>query len=185
MKPILQYCSSVLLGKVHRTSYIVLCTSILFITSCVEPPRFPDEPAIELVSVSADTIRQLQDSLYIEFTFTDGDGDLGFEDLSVDDCELCDSSCYSHPTFTLFILDNRFNILNGDTVRCLKTFNIPYIPPKGATRAISGTITVLLTNEFCIPGKVVDTVSYGIVVKDRSGNFSNKIETGDVILLCN
>ncbi|CAN5453027.1 hypothetical protein BH09BAC1_BH09BAC1_18020 [soil metagenome] len=162
----------------------VLCLASTF-TSCVEPPRYPNEPAIELVSVSADTIRQLQDSVFIAFKFTDGDGDLGFEDLSTADCELCDSSCYSHPTFTLFILDNRFNIVDGDTVRCLKTFNIPYIPPKGATDAISGVITVLLTNEFCLPGRAVDTVSYSIVIRDRAGNFSNRIETEKIILLCN
>lgn len=164
---------------------VIWALFVLSMQSCVEPPRYPNEPEIELLSVSADTIRQLQDSLYIEFTFTDGDGDLGFEDFSTDDCELCDSSCYSHPTFSLFVLDSRFNVLNGDTIRCLKTFNVPYVPPKGATEAISGTITVLLTNEFCLPGKAIDTVRYGIVVKDRAGNFSNKIETRDIILLCN
>ncbi len=159
---------------------------LLSMQSCVEPPRYPNEPAIELVAVSEDTIRQLQDSLYIEFSFTDGDGDLGFEDYSTDDCELCDSSCYSHPTFSLFVLDNRYiNIVNGDTIRCLKTFNVPYVPPKGATDAISGSVTVLLTNEFCLPGKVIDTVNYSIVIKDRAGNFSNRIETGNIILLCN
>lgn len=162
-----------------------LCIGLMAMPGCVEPPKYPNEPALELVSLSADTIQQLQDSLYIVFDFTDGDGDLGFESLSTDDCELCDSSCYSHPTFTVFVLDNRFNIVNGDTVRCLKTFNLPYIPPKGATDAISGTITLLLTNEFCLPGRAIDTVSYGIMVKDRAGNFSNKIETGSVILRCN
>jgi hypothetical protein len=151
----------------------------------VEPPRYPNEPALELVSVSADTIQQLVDSLYIEFKFTDGDGDLGFEDLSLDDCNLCDSSCFSHPTFTLFVLDSRIGIVDGDTVRCLKPFSVPYIPPKGATDAISGTITLLLTSEFCIPGRATDTVSYGILVKDRAGNFSNTITTGPIILLCN
>lgn len=164
---------------------VVWLLFIMSMQSCVEPPRYPNEPEIELVSVSADTIQQLQDSLYIEFTFTDGDGDLGFEDFSTDDCELCDSSCYSHPTFSLFVLDSRFNIVNDDTIRCLKTFNVPYVPPKGATDAISGSVTVLLTNEFCLPGKAMDTVNYSIVIKDRAGNFSNKIETGDIILLCN
>lgn len=174
------------MGKSCIACVVVWVLFILSTQSCVEPPRFPNEPAIELVSVSADTIQQLQDSLYIEFTFTDGDGDLGFEDFSTDDCELCDSSCYSHPTFSLFILDSRFiNIVNGDTIRCLKTFNVPYVPPKGATDAISGSFTVLLTNEFCIPGKAVDTVSYSIVVKDRAGNFSNRISTDKIIILCN
>ncbi len=175
---------------VHRIFYVsCLVFGVLYLlssTGCVEPPRFPDEPELELVSVSKDTIRQLSDSLYIEFKFTDGDGDLGFEDLSTDDCELCDSSCYNHPTFSLFILDSRYiNIVAGDTIRCLKTFNVPYIPPKGATEAISGTITVLLTNEFCLPGQVTDSVRYSIVVKDRSGNFSNRIETDVITLLCN
>jgi hypothetical protein len=173
----------------HRT-YCVACIvfGLLFLIStqsCVEPPRYPNEPAIELVSVSADTIQQLQDSLYIEFKFTDGDGDLGFENFNIDDCELCDSSCYVHPTFSLFVLDSRFNIVNGDTVRCLKPFNVPFVPAKGATEAISGSIRVLLTNEFCLPGKLTDTVNYSIVIKDRAGNFSNKIETGNIILLCN
>ncbi len=174
------------------TSYLIphigLVSCVLCLVSlkgCVEPPRYPDEPQLELVSVSADTFRQMVDSLYIEFDFTDGDGDLGFENLSTNPCDLCDSSCYSHPTITVFVLDNRFNIVNGDTVRCLKPYNMPYIPPKGATNAISGTITLLLTSEFCLPGRAVDTVSYGIMVKDRAGNFSNKIETGPLILLCN
>ena len=58
----------------------------------------------------------------VTYTIKDGDGDLGFEDLSTDDCELCDSSCYTHPTFTLFILDNRFNVFNGDSLQVRNIF---------------------------------------------------------------
>lgn len=153
-------------------------------TSCVEPPQYPIEPAIELVSISTDSLQAVSGELLITMSFTDGDGDLGFESFSEDSCDLCDSSCYSHPTYSLFLVDTRKGFSNGDSVTCLTPFDMPFVPIKGSSNSISGEIDVKVTGVFCFPFLTEDTLSYLITVKDRSGNFSNTIQTPTIHLTC-
>lgn len=153
-------------------------------TSCVEPPQYPNEPAIEFVSISTDTIDAVSGELLVTFSFTDGDGDLGFESFSEDSCGLCDSSCYSHPTYSLFLVDTRKGFVDGDSITCLTPFDMPYVPVKGSSKSISGEIDVKVTGIFCFPFLATDTVSFLITVKDRSGNFSNTIQTPTVFINC-
>lgn len=160
---------------------------VLFIVgyeSCIEPPSYPSEPEIEFLSVSRDTINSLTDSVFITFSFQDGDGDLGFEDFSSDDCNLCDSSCYSHPTFSIFLVDSRKGFADGDSVQCLSPYNVPFVPLKGSTDAITGEIEVKVTGITCFPFIPTDSLFFLISVKDRSGNISNTIETSVIHLTC-
>ena len=50
---------------------------------CLEAPNYPDEPFIEFLSLSKDTMDQgvfQEDSLIVRFRFEDGDGDIGRTD---------------------------------------------------------------------------------------------------------
>lgn len=162
-----------------------LC-SLLLLAGCISPPSYPVEPEIKFLSLSRTVINQ-QDSVRVKFEFKDGDGDLGFQSTDTGDCNLCDTTCLQHPTFSLFLFDNRTS--------CLTPYNIPYIPPKGSSDAISGKVDFVVSLICCIPPNNFpcipspdypqDTVRYSIQLKDRAGHLSNKLELPPILIHCN
>ena len=152
---------------------------------CVRPPEYPDEPVIAFISVSPATILQRPffrqpDTVYtdLKFSFTDGDGDLGFSDTTV----------------SIVIRDLRSPGLPKD-------YRFPMVDPQGANNGISGEVTVRVPVSCCIPDPVdgiplppcdtnsvsnqmLDTLIYTIRIKDRSGNWSNEIMSEPIILRC-
>lgn len=143
--------------------------------ACIKPPSYPIEPVIEFTSLSKVTIQQStlnEDSITINFTFTDGDGDLGDSD-----------------SINIFVTDTRQNFIANK-------FRIPFIPPEGAANGISGEVSIVTYSTCCIfpDGQVpctpsvnypVDTLTYKVQIKDRAGNLSNIIETPPIFVLCN
>ena len=132
-----------------------------------------------------------KDTFHLYFDFTDGDGDLGFEDVDFGFCALCDStvdtSCYNIPQLSILIT----NLSTGCLV---SAYQIPYIPPEGSSSSISGEITVRLfdccfypDNTGCYSNAAypVDTVRYEVRIKDRAGNISNRLVTPSVYFNCN
>lgn len=138
---------------------------------CIDPPDYPIEPVIEFVSMSHTTVvaqtspldaNRPVDTLYITFSFTDGDGDLG---------ELGDTN-------NVYFIDSRF----GDRG---PSFNIEDIPAAGATNGISGEITAMIPQVFCFPNSEPrDEVVYSIQIADKAGNLSNVIDTPPLELIC-
>ncbi len=155
---------------------------------CTEPPDYPDEPAIKFERLNKTTISQSGidvDTLYVTFSFTDGDGNLGFSATdSIRD---------------VFFTDSR----SLDQTNPLTTFRIPDIADQGVGNGISGEITIALINTFEIccfptnyplatscnpftfPQNSTDTMSYSIQIMDRDSNFSNVIQTEQLIIQCN
>jgi hypothetical protein len=145
---------------------------------CLDSPDFPDEPYIEFLGLSKDTIRQgnfQEDSLFVVFRFEDGDGDLGRNDQD--------------PENNIFFIDERTGTLDN-------TFGLPAIPEEGASNGVEGEISILLFSTCCIfpdgsdPCTIseqypMDTVQYRIYIKDRAGHKSNEILTSPIILRCN
>lgn len=145
---------------------------------CINPPSFAEEPKIEFARLSKDTIRQglfQEDSLFVYFTFEDGDGDLG---RTQDDDEN-----------NVFFIDTRTGTQDN-------SFGIPFIPQQGSSNGIEGTVEILLFSTCCIydqgpdpctpnPQQPYDEVSYEIYIVDRAGNESNRITTPPITLLCN
>ena len=155
---------------------------VFFITifaACVRPPDYPIEPKITFVSVTdkagnkKSSILQdgivSRDTMYLNFTFTDGDGDIGV---------LNDSS--------LFIVDLR------DNTRENAARGLPIVPEQGAKNGISGEMRIQIKGtcchgiEFCQPSKIkpLDTVRYQIYIKDRAGHESNREKTEPITVLC-
>ena len=165
--------------RFHSIHVILLIT--LFVIGCVQPPNYPREPVIEFLNLNKDAIAQgngaaQPDTLVINFSFTDGDGDLGFEEDSID----------------IFLTDSRDGFVN--------TFRLPLIPDQGTGNGISGEIALKISNTpfnicctfpngatACQPNSEfpTDTVSYSIQIRDRAGNYSNPIQTDLVTILCN
>ena len=93
---------------------------------CLEAPNYPDEPYIEFLSLSKDTMDQgifQQDSLIVRFRFEDGDGDIGRTDAD--------------PENNIFFIDERTGTLDN-------TFGIPTIPEDGAGNGVEGEVRIVL-----------------------------------------
>jgi len=145
---------------------------------CLDAPNYPDEPYIEFLSISKDTLDQgvfQQDSLIVLFRFEDGDGDIGRTDQD--------------PENNIFFIDERTGTLDN-------TFGIPTLPEDGAGNGVEGEVKILLFTTCCIfpdgsdpcmPSNLfpIDTVQYRIYIKDRAGHKSNEILTTPIILRCN
>jgi len=146
--------------------------------NCLDSPNFPDEPRIEFLDVSKDTLNQgvfQQDSLIVRFKFEDGDGDIGRNEQD--------------PQNNIFFIDERTGTQDN-------TFGIPTIPAEGASNGVKGEIRILLFSTCCIytdgadpciinEAVPFDTVQYRIYIKDRAGHRSNEILTSPIILRCN
>ena len=156
----------------------ILFVSLLFsMIQCVNAPNYPDEPVIEFLEFSKDSLFQgslNSDSLFLKFSFTDGDGDFGNE---ADDTEQ-----------NIFIIDNRTGLFHDQ-------FKSPLIPKQGSNNGIVGEVTIRLFTTCCLfpegipacdnpPQYPYDTLSFEIFVVDRAGNESNHIVTEDLILIC-
>ena len=165
-------------------SFIVLI-GLLWV-SCTKPPDYPVEPVIEFMSVNKTVINTaVPDTLVFLISFTDGDGDLGFEDNST----------------TIFLYDQRF----PDSVGIAVGLATPVVPEQGANNGISGEITFIVrtgntltspfpdalcsppTDEDCpngFPCNYNQTLIYSIELEDRAGNRSNRIETTPITFQC-
>ena len=142
--------------------------------SCVTPPEYPVEPAIEFLSLSKDTMLRGSsvDSAFVTFGFTDGDGDIGSKD-----------------SLDLFLTDKR----DGTVLRN----RIPFVPELGASNGIKGEIRLKINSTCCIfpdpflngctdvlPSYPYDQVRYSLYIKDRKGNQSNVLELVPIYVRC-
>ncbi len=168
--------------KTTTSLYILgLFLTGIFFATCTQPPSYPKEPIISFIGFNRSTISQGTpnaplDTLAVNFSFTDGDGDIGADNDTLD----------------VFLTDSRDGFVTN--------FKLPFIPEQGGGSGISGDITVkiinkpfniccanLVTGEACktnVPGPT-DTLSYFIQIRDRAGNFSNMARTSTLTLLCN
>jgi len=154
---------------------LVLAIAVLAMFQfCVKPPDYPDEPVIEFKSLSKSQMIQSalgRDSVVITFSYTDGDGDLGFEDN----------------TASLFLEDGRDSFAKPP-------YQIPFVGTQGAGNGVSGDISIVVQTPCCIYENVAcntssfvpqfDTLFYRIKIQDRAGHISNTIETGIIKLRC-
>lgn len=164
-----------------KTYLIATALTALIFAYCVQPPDYPIAPVIEYIGVSKNLLRQgegYSDSLLVSFSFTDGDGDIGYP--------------ASDPTPSVFIRDSRDEFEKPP-------LQLPYVEPQGASNGISGEITVKLPTTCCIyispegipfacddvPFAIkFDTFFYYIKIRDRAGNESNEIQTELIRLQC-
>ncbi len=157
---------------------IILLFFGILLHSCINAPDYPDEPVIEYLGLSKNTIQQGSlpvDSLFLRLAFTDGDGDLGHNPQDTNK--------------NVFIKDLR-------TGNFQDKFKTPFIPEEGIGNGITGEIELLLYTTCCLfPDPSIppcsapqsfplDTIVYEIYIKDRSGNLSNKIKTEPIIIRC-
>ncbi len=137
-------------------SSLVAGLALLLLWGCDKESEhaFSDVPAIELVSLSHDTIRQYEDVLVITIAYKDGDGDLGFPNPE---------------EYALFVRDIR-----------LATFDAFYVgplAPPDANVPIKGQLNIEFPSLFLFGNGAVEQTRFEIKMIDRAGNESNLLET--------
>lgn len=150
---------------------------LVLLSACATPPDYPIEPIIEYIGLTKDTLRRgamQEDTTFVTFSFTDGDGDIGNDD-----------------TLDLFVKDTRSGVTDNQ-------FIIPLVPRLGASNGIKGEITFRLFTTCCIfppelglspcedetPSMRYDQVVYEFYIRDRAGHESNRVQTGPVFIEC-
>ncbi len=153
---------------------LVLISGLLY--QCQEPEVYPDEPIIDyehfFLYVSINSLDQEVLTGQLNFSFTDGDGNIGFEpDTSTAD--IPDSIRYN-----LFL--QMYDLQDGDYVEVPDEEGgyLKYIIPYLDKQPLQGTISV--TIEY--PIIEFDTVFYTFFLYDRDMNRSNT-DTTDVRIL--
>ena len=113
----------------------------------------------------------MEDSLYVRFSFEDGDGDIGSED-----------------SINVFLTDTRQNFANS--------FRIPNLSSNSNGTSIEGEVTMLIFTTCCLyddnsqapctpsTTQPSDEVIYTIQISDRAGNKSNIIELIPITVMC-
>ncbi len=163
--------------SLHNYKYSVAFIAILFL-SCTNNPGFDDVPEIEFISISKRIIDQNDlntDSLFLTFSFRDGDGDIGSGADGIRE--------------NIIITDGR----TGDIY---DLFKVPDIPNPGVSNGLEGDITIKLFTTCCIfpdsippcqspPQFPTNEISFDILLKDDAGNESETITSPVVTLNCN
>lgn len=110
-------------------------------------------PAISLLQVYPSSVVSHEDSIVFEIEYTDGNGDLGFENA--------DSG-------VIFITDKR--------VPLTESYHLPPLTPPGSSIVIQGIIPFVLERTILIdPNSESETVTFDIRIRDRAGNWSNTV----------
>ncbi|MCY7409590.1 MAG: hypothetical protein LH473_04900 [Chitinophagales bacterium] len=138
---------------------LTVSSLLFFIASCLNPPDYSIIPAIGFDSLSNNIAKVNEDSITIYFNFTDGDGDIGSDDIP-----------------NMFFTDSRTGYPDS--------FKIPNVTPGGTVKAISGEVAYTFSQFNCIPGRIKDSLFYTIYIEDRAGNKSNEIITPTITLIC-
>ncbi len=159
--------------------YILITGLLLFAVSCQEiDPNYPDEPVIEYsgfgLYITTDALNNKTLVGQLSFHFTDGDGNLGLQELGdTTGLHLPDTLKYN------FFLQ-MYNLEGYEYVKVpanqggILKYRIPYLDKQ----PLSGTIDL----EISYPLIVYDTIFYTFYIYDRDFNRSNT-DTTDVIVL--
>lgn len=162
------------------TKLFVLQLSLVFLAGCLKAPDYPKEPVLTFSGLSRNEMVQgsaTQDSIRIFLEFTDGDGDISFEQQDT--------------------ASNVF-VVNSKTDEIVAKFKFDPIVQAGAQEGISGQIQLNMyttccdypdwVTEFaCTPSNQYprDTLLLKAYMFDKARNKSNEVEIAPVYLICN
>ncbi len=151
-------------------SILALAACVLAFSAC-RKPIIGSVPVIEYEGISKYTLTQNgQDSLLLEISFSDDDGDIGSDTEKL-----------------LYVSDSRTDSL-------VATYLVPRISQSERARRRKGSISVIVyaaccrysDGTSCYPNASTptDTVRYKIQLQDRMGNLSNTLTTERITLNC-
>lgn len=138
---------------------------VFFVASCSKDDGdvlLDENPIIELVKVvpESNQVQQYVDGLSFTISYSDGDGDLGTEDPDIPSIEVIDTR---DPSLLQF------------------DFHLSPRAPLGAKIAITGALNIVLNHSILIDqDNDSEKTTFKIRLKDRAGNWSNEVETGEI-----
>ncbi|NVK28691.1 MAG: hypothetical protein HWE14_11640 [Flavobacteriia bacterium] len=141
-----------------RKLFSILILAVIW--SCGDEVVFEESPSIDLVKIGPSTVVELQDSIYIEVAYEDGDGDLGENAADAKN---------------FFLRDERIDLTYQ--------FRISELAPSGSNVPIKGKLILILPNTVITDGSSQEQVTYSIWVKDRAGNKSNTLTAGPITIV--
>jgi hypothetical protein len=138
----------------------VLISLPLLLNSCkkeVDEPVQNTAPTISIASLSTDSVKEFVDSVIVEISYQDAQGNLGSIDPDVNDLEVKDSRL-SQPDF----------------------YHVKPLAPEGYTLNISGKLRIRLSTLFLLGIGDQETATFTIRLRDQSGEWSAPV-TSDPI----
>lgn len=145
--------------------------------ACQSTDDYSIIPSIKYIGVTKSALIQgdlNQDSLWLTFSFQDGDGDLAYSANSIEK--------------DIFLYDKRLGLL-------LDSYKIPELANTNGN-SLEGSMQILIYTTCCLfkdnippcsapPQYPTDTLLFEIYIKDRAGHESNRISSQPIILYCN
>lgn len=136
---------------------------IIFVfSSCSDDdgPVLDVVPKIELLGISSDTIVEFEDVLVISIQYSDGDGDIGFEDPDIN---------------SIFVRDARLEDYDG--------FYIGPVAPPDQEIPVTGTLNIEFPALFLFGTGATENTRFYVYLVDRAGNESNEVITQTVTII--
>jgi hypothetical protein len=152
------------------------------IVSCFKIEKVPPVPLIKFkdfqIFDSTDILGNQIKGGRLNFTFQDGDGDLG---LPVSGSGIRQDS--SNLFFILFRKTNGiFTKAPDNDILAPSSYRIPYMNRQGQNQVLKGNINVTFLYLFATPA---DTIKYEFYVTDRAQHFSNTVSTCEIVFTKN
>jgi hypothetical protein len=135
---------------------------LMLLVSCSkETEEISATPEITFETISPGTVKEFADSVVIQLTYTDGDGDLGENGSGIENA---------------FITDSRNNLMY--------TFRIRQLAPDNANVIIRGKLSIVVPAVALVNStSTSETATFEVYIKDRAGHQSNTITTSSVTVV--
>ena len=147
--------------------------------ACKRDEVFPVQPEIAFENfIPSYSGTGSLDSLKMEISFTDGDGDLGLGQADTFPPFNIKSEYYYNFILKYFEIKN--GIASEKKLNATLNARIPFIPPQNGSKYLKGKINIILALDPFAGKK--DTIFYKAFVYDRALHKSNEITTPAIVL---
>lgn len=149
---------------------------IVFLVSCIKRKEYPKEPVIKFLSFD-----QTPDSAFLNFSFTDGDGDLGLNANDTTAPYNIKGTDFYNIYISYFEKEN--GVFKLVTLSSPFNYRFPRIESQSKTNELVGKMKIKIPAPYYNPLlSVGDTVKYEFYIADRALNKSNITSSGDVVI---
>jgi hypothetical protein len=156
---------------------LLLLLPVVFI-SCKKPAEYPNEPVIAFKNMYTERDAAGYDrKLYVTLDFTDGDGDIGYNEVGFNDAIFDDPHSKYYNNFQVRTFHYENGVLINDTVDL--SARMLNVTPEVKNKALKGEILRELPLK---PNMDNDTFHFEIFIYDRGLHASNIITTPDIVL---
>ena len=117
------------------------------------------EPRISFVSISPDTVVDFKNSIILTISYTDNNGDLGFENPD---------------EYALWVKDSRLDSADF--------YHVPPLAPTNHNLVIKGKLEIVLNSIFILGNGQEERMTLSIKIKDRANHWSNIVHSAPIII---